>query len=258
MICPPTHKHALTLTCAKSHKCRCGPCRAHHAERRKAWNRRTDRVSAELARAHIARAIEHGASTAAIGERVGLPQTTVWHVYQGTWPRVTRDVHEKIMSFKGAPRNTMDAYRVERRLKALATLGYSMAAIASECGVSATALRKIVAGSRDRVNRDVAVGVLAFYRTHHMTPAIGDASGIARTVNWARRGGFHPPAAWDDIDDPDEQPAGARWRASGDLDAARPVALPHESVCPRCGATFSATRGGRVCRDCRDVMEVAA
>lgn len=50
MICPPTHKHALTLTCAKSHKCRCEPCRAHHAERRKAWNPRTDRVSGELAR----------------------------------------------------------------------------------------------------------------------------------------------------------------------------------------------------------------
>lgn len=229
MICPPDHKHEQTTNCWTNHKCKCEPCRENYRERRKAWTPRpqhTRRVPADLARAHIIRAIEKGASTNAIADRTGLPDSTIFRVYKGQRKTLRQDTHKKILSFKGAPRNTVDAWRVRRRLEALAAIGYSSMSISNASNASHSALRDIHAHAWPTVRTNVANAVFEFYREHHMKPVEPGSASVTRTLNWARREGFHPPAAWDDIDDPDEQPAGAR--------------------------------GGRVCRDCRDVMEVAA
>jgi hypothetical protein len=54
------------------------------------------------------------------------------------------------------------------------------------------------------VRRNVAEAILALYDDLSMTPA--DGPGAWRALSDARKHGWAPPLAWDDIDDPNETP----------------------------------------------------
>lgn len=272
MICPPDHKHGKAGTCYGTHGCRCKEChdnaRAYQDERRQwieqgLWGDQFEPT--DRAVAHIRKCQAFGLSMNAIAEASGVSIGTLSRTVSGPSTKVWVETADKICAVD--PREVtpgqVPAWRALRRWEALMALGYSASWIAGQIGVNNTGITPLLQGRSKVMRRTFWVKLDALYRELESTPATADgdplrARSISFTRTLAKRRGYVPPAAWDDIDDPDEQPSGARWRPSGDLDAARPVALPHEAVCPRCGSTFSAARGGRVCRDCRDVMEVAA
>lgn len=91
----------------------------------------------------------------------------------------------------------------QRRIQALQAIGYSRDRIAHELGYSdggaITYLMKadtmlIVTASRIREVYD------------RLSMHIPQGAGATRARTWAKRHGYPPPLAWDNIDDPDERP----------------------------------------------------
>lgn len=149
MNCPPDHKHEVTLTCASTHGCKCGPCVSMHS-----------RYRAD-ARARLKR---------------------------------ERRQHRRIR-----------ARGTQRRLQALAVMGWSCAVLERECGVHSKHLDLIRRGAHDAIDTRTAAKIYPMYeRLKHVQAPAGKSSGITRS--YARRHGWAAAAAWDDIDR-DEYPA---------------------------------------------------
>lgn len=95
---------------------------------------------------------------------------------------------------------------IQRRIKGLNRLGYSVAEISRESGCDVDGLKRL----RNRakpvfVRREIAAAVIeAFDRMCMTTPPKTRSSVWA--VRSAESRGYLPPLAWDDIDDPNERP----------------------------------------------------
>lgn len=101
---------------------------------------------------------------------------------------------------------TVDALGTRRRLQALARVGWSFAELARRCELSRNGFLHIVGERNPRVRRFVAERVNElFAELWDVAPPSTPAS-IRRTIEAARQG-WAPPAAWDNIDDPNETPA---------------------------------------------------
>jgi hypothetical protein len=109
----------------------------------------------------------------------------------------------------------VDALGTKRRIRALMALGWTGRQIDVELGRKPTYTANLLCGP-DRVNRATAASVAAVYERLSMRlPADApDANRqvIARTRSEARRKGWAPPLAYDNIDDPTEQPSSAPWK----------------------------------------------
>lgn len=105
----------------------------------------------------------------------------------------------------GRPR-LIPALGTARRIQALVAIGHTFGDIAREMGVAHDVVRHL-ALHRTHVRPTTAHRVDATFQRLCMTPAPdGKSARYARTV--ARRYGWAPPLAWDDIDDPDATPIG--------------------------------------------------
>lgn len=104
------------------------------------------------------------------------------------------------------PMTRVPAIGTQRRLQALATLGWSASLVGRELGVSGQRMRQIAAA--EQVALETAEKVKTVYDKLWATPAPFVAS-AGRTIARARRLKFQPPMAWDDdsIDIPDAKPA---------------------------------------------------
>lgn len=102
---------------------------------------------------------------------------------------------------------TVDALGTVRRIRALHCLGWSQRALAERLGVSAGRVGHMTIAKYPRVNIDTATKVAALYEELCMTLP-PETQFTRRMRNYARKQGWAPPLAWDDIDDPDEQPSG--------------------------------------------------
>jgi hypothetical protein len=92
-----------------------------------------------------------------------------------------------------------------RRLQALAVNGWSCVDLGRELGVSDTVAREWMMNRRcERISVRTRARVTALYERVWDQPGPGRYR--VKTERWARVQGFAPPLAWDDIDDPDEQP----------------------------------------------------
>lgn len=95
---------------------------------------------------------------------------------------------------------SVDATGTRRRIQALMALGWPGHAIAGHCGWrTGEAVFEIT--RRNWVQRSTAEAVAHVYEHLSMTPGPS-----AQTRARAARMGWPPPLAWDDIDNPDEQP----------------------------------------------------
>ena len=103
---------------------------------------------------------------------------------------------------------TIDGTGTRRRLRALKALGWSFAQIGARLGCSGDAVRQ--SAERDRVLRSHAEKVAALYEEMSMTLPPAETHRqrqiVSRERNRARRLGWAPPLAWDDIDDPKARP----------------------------------------------------
>lgn len=92
------------------------------------------------------------------------------------------------------------ALGTQRRLRALARIGWSHTAIGDRLGWSRTAVGKLL--SQGTVNRETALAVAGFYREHAW-----ETGPSAHAARIAAKAGWPGPMDWDDPDDPGEVPA---------------------------------------------------
>ena len=110
--------------------------------------------------------------------------------------RVRRDIAEKILATRPDPagKALVDAGAAQRKLQALVALGWTQGSIGARIGVSASNMTATITGQPQMTARRVrAIGRV--YAELHMTPGPS-----VRARNDARRKGWLPPLAWDDID----------------------------------------------------------
>lgn len=160
------------------------------------------------------KAVEHigllrgqGMTLVAIGKAAGFPRVGTLHdILSGKRTAgILATTEARIVAVR-LQRTVVPALGVQRRVRALAALGYTSRQIAAEAGVEKCVV--------DRALRSVGATMLhcnaeplvrAFNRLA-MTPAAGPLS--VRQRNFAKRSRWAPPLAWDDIDNPKAHPVG--------------------------------------------------
>src|SRR5690606_32536316 len=110
-----------------------------------------------------------------------------------------------------------------RRLQALATLGWSIDQLVQHTGLrDRQPLDRAIHG--DTTSAGTARAIRDLYEQLWNTPPVPgnrfEQSTVTRTRNTATKNGWPPPAAWDDPDNPDEQPTAAPAGRGIDLDDA--------------------------------------
>lgn len=156
-------------------------------------------------RAKVQALLVAGATMETIAAATGLTHSAVGYLADGTTRKVRaytwRALDEltladcvAVTTGHGPPVGTI------RRIQALMTLGWTHREMTARSGVQT---RRVVSGSPARVTARTRDAIERLYRDLCMTP--GPSPSAARR---ARAAGHAPPLAWDDIDDPTEQPTG--------------------------------------------------
>lgn len=105
---------------------------------------------------------------------------------------------------------------IGRRLRALRALGWTLGDIAATAGLSSEQILNLSTKPPRYIlgpTRDAIVG--AYRRLScERPPSAGGRDGVAQARRRAAAAGWAPPAAWDNIDDPDETPRGLRAAAA--------------------------------------------
>lgn len=97
---------------------------------------------------------------------------------------------------------------LQRRVRALSAMGWSMKVVSEIAGVSDESLFKIRAKENLRfVREEIRPGILAAYEQLSMKVPPRSRS-VWTTQSKALKRGYYPPLAWDDIDDPQAKPTG--------------------------------------------------
>ena len=196
------HRHG-TSGCYWEDACRCDDCRkaVFRANKRRSLYP-NPKVPAVLAAARINELRANGWTVAAIARETGLSPT--WLPRLGTEARhVYTSTVMKLNQLPTCP----PAPQIVRRLRALAAIGWTYERMAELVGTTKYSIRDWARGLKQPSAKHVetiltkwdAASVQAFD-----DPSARRAKASAQRQNWA------PPAAWDDIDDPNETPKGVR------------------------------------------------
>ena len=201
-----------------AHKCRCDVCRREHARRQKRY--RLDRargvqrlVDAQPLRDHVAALTAAGMSQWDITIAAGWKsRNALADALRRS--KVTPRTMQRVLAVSVPPvsrRNGyVDATASQRRLQALAVMGWPTREIAARLGNLDAQTYVYIANGRTRtIRRRTEDAIAALY------DELWDQPGrSARTRTIALRKGWAPPLAWDDdtIADPDAQPHGEHWQ----------------------------------------------
>jgi transcriptional regulator with XRE-family HTH domain len=196
-----------------------GLCRNHyetHRTRQKAYGRwETLYVDADPVRAHVQALRAAGVGSRKLNELSGVSRTSITALmtgrpFRGTGPsrQVYKATADKLLAvpvpsgYHGrALGANIGGCGTTRRLQALVAIGYTQHTLCRFLGISDTNASKLFTGRQTRVTTATAARVAELYDGLSMTPG---PSQPAR--NRAKKLGWPPPLAWDDIDDPDENP----------------------------------------------------
>lgn len=224
--CPPDHPHDVD-TCWKQHGCRCAKCvheRAMERQRRRnrlrAYGRENEItvrvVSANPVRRHIDALHALGLGYERIGRAAGVGHGIMMDLIYGprggerTGPVETiRKEHADALLALSA--DTVEFALVDptgtvRRLRALVAIGWSETRLAGILGMGVGNFWTLIHGRRGRVTVTKQHAVVAMFRELWDQPQTGVAADRARRI--AKHYRWVGPLAWDNIDDPDEQPEG--------------------------------------------------
>lgn len=206
--------------------CRCRPCtdahtRACAARELANLSGRPLRVPAGPVTAHVQFLVGRGMSCTQISIAAGVARATVANAAAGRNLAFNRTIADKIMTVQ--PRIVRDTDRVpftgtQRRIQALHVIGHGPLSIATATGLSTYNVRVIAHGGRGAITAATYRAVRAAYRELICTPGPSP-----RARKKAIRLGWLPPIAWDDIDDPNCKPEGAR-KTKAKADSRRVVA----------------------------------
>lgn len=203
-----------TMAGAKRHGCRCEPClAAYRAYNRSRYLRSKvgvrSSVDAEPVRRHVQALIDDGWTWMQLEVASGVHRTGIKALIIGQkgkppskriLPRTAKALLavRHMQPIEGA---AYPAYRVQRRIQALHALGYDLNDLGHRLGITShTNMHALL--QRTRCTGAMYARVDALYQQLHMTPGPS-----TRARARARRLGWVPPLAWDDIDDPNETPA---------------------------------------------------
>jgi hypothetical protein len=196
--------------------CPCQPCTTSRARYRKHVEAgATSRVTSDEAWVVIERMIDQQWTNAAIATACGIPQRSAYDLTRGH-----REGHRRVIGAviaarivnHGPPtRGFIGTLGATRRLQALTAIGWTGDHITNRLGGAASrmTISGITRGGRGGIRPDIATAIDDVYRALHLTPGPSD---FARRR--AARHGWAAPAAWDDIDDPHEQPKGVLSNAA--------------------------------------------
>lgn len=195
-------------------------------ERRTRWAKRrklrllegtwepTPFVPVAQARVHLLHLHSQGWSIAALEALLGVPSgglsPLVYERDREARRHITQRRHEEILGLVLDVDRVPDGCHVPalgsiRRVRALNAVGWSLSAIADRAGVSKQAIASSLA--RDVITARAARRIRDIYAELEMSQGPSQ-----RTRRHAAAQGWAPPAVWDDIDDPDEEPDPALWR----------------------------------------------
>lgn len=159
---------------------------------------------------HIGVLNKAGWTNGEIAETAGVDRRTIHNILHGYVTNTHLPTASAILQLRpeDAP-NRVPAIGTTRRIQALAVMGWPISHIADLAGIRGTQVNELMAGRRKRIPRDQAEAVDRVFRERWMQPGPN-----ARTRTIAARNGWVPALAWDDIDNPDEQPTGLRKAAA--------------------------------------------
>lgn len=215
-ICPPDHKHGQTPTCYRMHKCGCDGCRVANAQRcyqRKkliAYGRPTSHlVPVEPARQRLRELSRAGWGSRALGATLGVDRSTVEAIIAQDSKRkqIRDDLAERILTLtlddvRPTAWTLVDARGTVRRIQALGTLGWSEIEISRRIGMHRVSINRVA--KNQRIRREFAQRIAVLYELRWDVPAETDPTvspeSVWITKGHARRAGYLPPMAWDDID----------------------------------------------------------
>lgn len=193
--------------------CTCPPCLRAGTARMKRWrldkSRGIDKVvTTDRVREHIAELRAAGMTTRAIAEAGGFYSLHKLHDIIRS-ERVLRRTEARILAINYSdakrPSDLVDVTGTQRRLRALATQGWSPTDLGRRAGLNPKVLRAVRAAATPRILAGTRDAVVTLY------DELWDQRGPStRTSAYAARAGWPPPLAWDDdtIDDPDATPVG--------------------------------------------------
>lgn len=210
----------LPMTCEQhpSYQKNCHACRQKSSLRTRAyarataygWRTRDKLLPADPARAHLVRLhTEHHISYRRAAAMAGLSHSPVQKIATGAQRRATQTTINAILTvqpdkLRRAPRGKALAVGAARRLQGLTYLGWRAEDLAPLIGADTETVRRWRRGFFPAIAPE----------RHEQIAAVADRldgtrgpSSIAhhRAVSF----GWVPISAWDDIDNPDEQPQGA-------------------------------------------------
>jgi lambda repressor-like predicted transcriptional regulator len=212
------HRHG-TYACYTLDACRCLPCafacstylaelRAIHA------NGERTMVAPDAAADHIASLLVAGWTLAAIARVSGVGVTTLQRINsQNRRPdRIKADIETAILTVQDdgkQQRYMISAVGVVRRIRALATLGWSFREIGRRAGVTQHSIVDMNIGVIRNVRPDTYAAICRVYDDLWDQPAPERRDGTTRRmIRYAAKHEWAPPLAWDDesIDDPNAEP----------------------------------------------------
>jgi hypothetical protein len=130
--------------------------------------------------------------------------------------KVTRDTKRRILTAR-----LVTDEGLRRRVRALCALGWSAREIARAANVNVHNVLTLRDGRpRKYVRREFQQAILDTYERMQMTTPPPSRWATAQIMR-ARRNGWAPPLAWDDIDDPHERPQGVGYVSPERADALR-------------------------------------
>ena len=146
-----------------------------------------------------------------------------------------------------SPTDRVPSIGARRRLQALATLGWSIPALAAVADAPVNTLHEVA--TRTRITRATHAAVVRAYDALWDRPAPetckSERVSARRVRALAVRRGWVPPLAWDDdsIDDPAAAPSGVRRRGERwsveDVEELLRAGDSHEAVCRRLGTSWT-------------------
>ena len=204
---PPDHGTAAQY----QRGCRCRPCT--DAAVRDDQLRVLDRIQGKPRSIPSGPVLEHLAALRAggmnweqIARAAGTSASTPREIYVDQRSMVLRGTAEKILAVRAGRRpefGFVNALGARRRVQALYALGHPAQLLSARIGISRYGVALIVGGQRASISAETDRAVMRVYGDLSML--VGDSS---KTRLRARREGWAPPLAWNDIDNPIEVPAG--------------------------------------------------
>ena len=222
--CPPDHKRGLTSTCYVVHLCGCRACMDGNARRRRdryrllAYGRYQDaHQPIEPIRQHLQALVDTGMIPERIAISAGVGGATVRRLLNSETARfVTGATARKLLAVTPdsstlAAQGRVNGRGTRRRLQALAAIGWNHHEIARRLGYPRWKVNKALEGAYVdiRVHDDIAALYDELWDQQPPTHTRAQRVGRSYALTVARRHGWLPPLAWDDIDtDPAPPTAG--------------------------------------------------